>query len=99
MSYHLSFIPGSKPKFNKLYNYVIYKNYDECACIQEKVNTIKTGYNNPLQTENDRISQTISNNLGGKITFGNFGIPAKINYLGRVEGQIGGSLRALKNKY
>ena len=99
MSNHLSFLPGSKPKFNKIYTYTIYKNYDTCTCIQEKVNTIKSGYNNPLQTENVRISQLLQNSLGGKITFGNLGIPSKVNYLGRVEGQPGGSLQALRNKF
>jgi hypothetical protein len=94
------FIPGgSHPRFTKLYTYTVYKNYDTCNCIQEKANQIKTGWNDASQTENDRITQILSNNLGGKITFGNFGIPAKVNYLGRVEGQPGGSLQGLKNRF
>lgn len=98
MSY-ISFIPGAKPRFNKLYTYTVYKDFDTCACIQEKVNNIKSGYNNPTQTENNRVSQILSNSLGGKIQFGNFGIPGNINSLGRIEGQNGGSLQALKNKF
>jgi hypothetical protein len=96
---HTSFIPGSKPKFNKLYTYTVFKNFNTCACIKEKVNNYRTGHNDPLQTENKRISQTLQNNLGGKITYGNMGVPSNFNYLGRVEGQPGGSLLALKNKF
>ena len=93
------FIPGSHPKFSKLYNYQVHKTYSTCACIQEKVNTIKTGGNDPTQTTNARISQAISNNLGGKIMWGNFGTPSSLNYLGRVEGQPGGGGKPLRNTF
>lgn len=95
----LYFIPGAKPSFKKIYTYTIYNNYNTCQCIQEKVNTIKNAGNDPSQTENRRISQILSNNLGGKITWGNYGNPAVLNYLGRVEGQPGGSLAPLRNKF
>jgi hypothetical protein len=95
----LYFAPGSNNNFSKLYSYVIFKNYDTCNCIQQKVHNAKSGWNDPLQTENMRIASTITNNLGGKITWGNFGIPAKVNYLGQVEGQPGGSLRPLRNRF
>lgn len=94
-----SFIPGSKSRFNKLYTYTIYKNFDVCNCIQQEVDRRKSGWNDPLQTENMRISQIASNNLGGKITWGNFGTPIKLNYLGRAEGQPGGSLQPLRNRF
>uniref|UniRef100_A0A6C0E3T2 Uncharacterized protein n=1 Tax=viral metagenome TaxID=1070528 RepID=A0A6C0E3T2_9ZZZZ len=94
-----SFIPGARPRFTKVYTYVIFKNYNTCNCIQQKVNSVKTGWNNPTQTENMRISQILSNNLGGKVTWGNYGISAKVNYLGRVEGQAGGSLKPLRNQF
>jgi hypothetical protein len=95
----LYFAPGSNINFSRLYTYVIFKNYNTCNCIQQKVNNAKTGWNDPLQTENMRISSAITNNLGGKITWGNFGVPAKVNYLGRVEGQPGGSLQPLRNRF
>ena len=95
----LSFIPGRQGNIKKLYTYTVFNEFDTCACIQEKVNQIKTGWNDPLQPENLRISNILSNNLGGKITWGNFGVPAKVNYLGRVEGQPGGGARPLKNKF
>jgi hypothetical protein len=95
----LVFFPGSKPRIKKLYTYNIYSEYPTCECIQEKAQKIKTGYNNPTQTENQRISQILSNTLGGRITYGNVGIPVEINYLGRQEGHLGGSLTPLRNKF
>jgi hypothetical protein len=95
----LSFIPGRRANIKKLYNYNIYKDYSTCTCIQEKVNQVKTGWNDPLQNENLRISQILSNNLGGKIQWGNFGISAKVNYLGKVEGQPGGGEKPLRNRF
>jgi len=95
----LYFIPNGRSGFKKLYNYTIFKEYNTCACIQSQVNKNKTGYNNPFQTENQRISGILTNNLGGRTTFGNFGIPVQINSLGRAEGQLGGSLQALRNKF
>ena len=94
-----TFIPGAQQKFRKVYTYVIFKNFNTCNCIQQKVNNVKTGWNNPIQTENMRVSQILSNNLGGKITWGNGGIPTKVNYLGRTEGQPGGIIGPLRNKF
>lgn len=93
----ISFIPGSTFKANN--TYLIYKKYESCRCIQPYYSKNKTGYNNPLQTTNMRISQSVTNNLGGRITFGNFGTPAIVDYLGSIEGQPGGSLRPLRNKF
>jgi hypothetical protein len=93
----ISFIPGSTLKTNN--TYLIYKKYESCRCIQPYYSKNKTGYNNPQQTTNMRISQSVNNNLGGRTTFGNLGTPLIVNYLGRVEGQPGGSLQALRNKF
>jgi hypothetical protein len=73
--------------------------YNECQCIQEKVARIKTGYNSPLQTQANQVSQIITGTLGGKTTFGNFGVPANLTYLGGIEGQPGGSPRPIRNKF
>lgn len=73
--------------------------YENCQCIQEKVNRIKTGFNDPVQTQSNRITQIITGTLGGKTTYGNFGVPANITYLGGSEGQPGGSPRPLRNKF
>ena len=60
---------------------------------------IKTGYNSPLQTQANQVSQIITGTLGGKTTFGNFGVPANLTYLGGIEGQPGGSPRPIRNKF
>jgi hypothetical protein len=70
-----------------------------CGCIQQRVNLIKQGWNDPSQTENRRISQALTGNLGGKTTFGNSNNPVTLNYLGGWEGQPGGSIRPLRNKF
>ena len=63
------------------------------------MNQFKTGYNNPTQTEANRITQAITGTLGGKNTFGNFNRPVTVNYLGSWEGQPGGSFRPPRNKF
>ena len=73
--------------------------YQACQCIQQKVNQIKTGYNNPTQTEANRITQAITGTLGGRTTFGNAGVSAIVTYLGGIEGQPGGIPRPLRNKF
>lgn len=73
--------------------------YQDCQCIQENVQRIKTGYNDPTQTQSKRFTQVITGTLGGKTTYGNLGIPANITYLGGIEGQPGGSPRPLRNKF
>jgi len=70
-----------------------------CGCIKQKANTIKQGLNDPSQSENIRISQTLTRSLGGKITFGNLNKPIIINSLGGYEGQPNGSPRPLRNKF
>ena len=70
-----------------------------CGCIQQKANLTKQGWNDPSQTENNRISQILTGTLGGKTTFGNFNRPANLNYLGSWEGQPGGSNKPLRNRF
>jgi hypothetical protein len=81
--------------------------YENCACIQEKVNQIKTGYNDPIQPQNLRVSQLITQSVGGRTTFGNIGLglgrganARTFNtYLGGIEGQPGGSPRPIRNRF
>jgi hypothetical protein len=70
-----------------------------CGCIPQRANPIKQGWNDPSQTENNRISQAITGTLGGRTTYGNFYKPVTINYLGGWEGQPGGSPRPLRNRF
>jgi len=75
--------------------------YNDCACIQEKVNQIKTGYNDPTQPLSLRVAQLATQRLGGRTTFGNVGIGLGIGANARLttEGQPGGSPRPLRNKF
>ena len=78
----------------------------QCYCFKETVNKAQKGYNNPSQTNSMRIADLSINSLGGRTVFGNnyntlanYNIPAKITYLGGIEGQPGGSPRPLRNKF
>lgn len=93
-NYSQYFAIGNNTKF-----YKIYKNYDTCGCVQPAKSNFDTGYNTSIKTQSLRTSNIINNSLGGRTTFGNLGTPAIINYLGRVEGQPGGSLKALRNTF
>ena len=70
-----------------------------CECFKDKVNRAKQGYNDPNETNAQRLSVLASSTLGGNTTFGNFNVPAKITYLGGIEGQPGGIPRPLRNKF
>lgn len=73
--------------------------YEDCQCFQENFQRIKSGYNDPTQTQSKRITQVVTGTLGGRTTFGNLGVPANTTYLGGFEGQPGGSPRPLRNKF
>lgn len=70
-----------------------------CTCVKTRANLIKQGYNDPSQTENARISQILTNSLGGKISYGNLNHPRNVNYLGGSQGQPGGLPKPLRNKF
>ena len=82
--------------------YTFYNNvYTRCVkakCIKCNPNlTLKKSYT----SNNMVISQKLKNNLGGSVQYGNFylGEPLSINYLGRTEGQPGGSGMPPRNRY
>ena len=102
------FTPGNKSNLRLFINreiiqqlYNLPKEADRCAlvCLQNKVNLIKQGYNDPSLPKNIHISQILTGTLGGKTMFGNFNRPVDIDYLGGWEGQPGGSFRPLRNKF
>ena len=70
-----------------------------CSCTLPQANPIKQGWNDPSQTQNNRVAQAITGTLGGKITYGNRNRPVNINYLGGWEGQPGGLPRPLRNRF
>jgi hypothetical protein len=70
-----------------------------CGCIQQRVNLGNQGYNDTMQTENRRVSQILTNSLGGKITYGTLNRPIILNYLGGSPGQPGGIPRPIRNSF
>ena len=70
-----------------------------CASAQSKMDVRLKGFNNPLQSNNMRISQLITGNLGGRTTFGNTAHTSKITRLSGIEGQSGGLPKILTNKF
>ena len=73
---------------------------DTCGCVNNaKVLKAKTAENNPTQTTAMRYSEHLRNSLGGRTEFGISGQPIKLNYLGRREGQSGGSGAPLRNRF
>jgi len=70
-----------------------------CECFKDKVNRVKQGYNDPTQTNSMRIADLTINSLGGRTTFGNFNTPAKITYLGGIEGHPVAIPRPLRNTF
>jgi hypothetical protein len=107
------FTPGNKGNLRLLINNAFIRQYYQpfnaddvtqgplCGCIRipQQFNPIKQGWNDPSQTENNRISQILTGTLGGRITYGNLYKPVTINYLGGWEGQPGGLPKPLRNKF
>ena len=105
-------VPGNKRHLRRLIEYdskIAFYNLESkivggnpgyfCECFQDKVNRMKQGYNDPSQTNSERITHLTTNTLGGRTTFGNFNVPAKITYLGGIEGQPGGIPRPPRNTF
>jgi hypothetical protein len=70
-----------------------------CGCIQQRANIGNQGYNDRMQTENRRVSQILTNSLGGRIMYGTFNRPIIVNYLGGSPGQPGGIPRPIRNSF
>jgi hypothetical protein len=51
------------------------------------------------QTRSQRISTLINNSMGGRTQFGNPGITHSSTFLGRTEGQPGGIMGPLRNRF
>lgn len=76
------------------------RNEYTCFCFKDTINNKSNlGYNDSTRTDVSRISNLLSTNIGGRIVFGNFGVPASITYLGGIEGQVGGSPQPIRNKF
>lgn len=74
-------------------------NYLELLCPQIEIPTSQTAGNDPNQTTIQRISQQLQHPLGGNTVFGINGNPIPVNYLGRRQGQSGGSGAPIRNTF
>jgi hypothetical protein len=74
-------------------------NYIELLCPKIEIPRSQTAGNDPNQTTIQRISQQLQHPLGGTTVFGNNGNPIPVNYLGRREGQSGGSGAPIRNTF
>ena len=56
---------------------------------------------NPNISYKQKLSIKINTTVGGNVQYGNYylGKPIQVNYLGRTEGQPGGSGAPLRNKF
>jgi hypothetical protein len=74
-------------------------NYIELLCPKIEIPKSQTAGNDPNQTTIQRISHQLKNPLGGTTVFGINGNPIPVNYLGRREGQSGGSGAPIRNTF
>jgi hypothetical protein len=73
---------------------------ETCGCV-DKVKVLKqqTSENDPKRSTALIYSERLRNSLGGRTSFGISGQPIELNYLGRREGQSGGSGTPLRNQF
>ena len=97
------FTPGGKLRCGKIISYSqavnINPNLKTCNYINNEI--IKKSFLRNNVSNSQRVAQVISNSVGGSTQFGNYylGEPVVFNYLGRVEGQPGGSGTPLRNRF
>lgn len=99
------FAPNSN-YLNNSYLRKLIKNYNEqnlkeyqCNCFKETINKSTMGSSDSTKTAAFRISRILTLNLGGRTAFGNNGVPIFTNYLGGIDGQPGGTLAPIRNKF
>jgi hypothetical protein len=83
-------------------NYIFNPKQFYCACVKRQQSKITSGQNLiPNISRYMRISQIINTSLGGNINFGNdyLGQQPRIDALGSIEGQPGGSFSPVRNKF
>jgi hypothetical protein len=97
------FTPGGNLKCGKMISYSqaanINPNIKTCTYINSEIMNKSFLTNNISNSQ--RISQIINSSVGGSTQFGSYylGEPVVFNYLGRVEGQPGGSGAPLRNRF
>jgi hypothetical protein len=102
----IQFRPGNKGNIRKILKRMVlcadsscHAINEKCICFKERFDKTNTGYTDSSQTQNARITQLVTQSLGGRTTFGNIGLRTNNTYLGGIEGQPGGSPRPPRNKF
>lgn len=97
----LYFGAGKINTTRKIINTRQYVENPVCKCpVQDKTSINTSSDNNNQYTENQRIADLVRNSLGGRVQYGN-NINRKqlATFLGRTEGQPGGIIGPLRNKF
>ena len=101
------FTPGQKSEARKIIKYLSLANINNiqpivCESYTDQFKKISSQSITQNISNAQRVSQILRRNIGGGNThFGNYylGEPVVFNYLGRVEGQPGGSGAPLRNRF
>jgi len=99
------FTPGKNANSSRLINYNAlidaYSKKIVCNCYQEEYKKFTSNSTVNNISNSQRVAQVINSTVGGSTQFGNYylGEPVVFNYLGRVEGQPGGSGAPLRNRF
>ena len=95
------FTPGGNLRCGKLITYPLVADSGLKPCTYVNSVIIKKSFLRQNISNSQRISQVINSSVGGSTQFGNYylGEPVVFNYLGRVEGQPGGSGAPLRNRF
>ena len=101
-----SFTPGKKSYAREIIKYLSLVTREDqlkdFKCFKEDYKKFSSQALFPNISTAQRISYVLKRNISnGNTQFGNYylGAPVVFNYLGRVEGQIGGSGLPLRNKF
>ena len=98
----LKFIPGNinKPATQIIKHGIIDSGLTEnCRCRQDEITIEKKTLIYPQESINVRVSQIVRSYLGGRTQFGDLGIIAEVDIIGRREGQPGGIVPPLRNRF
>ena len=92
---------GKTNSTRKIINSTFYIENSVCKCPEQNKESINTSSDNNNQyTENQRIADLVRNSLGGRTQYGNFvNRQQLVTFLGRTEGQPGGIIGPLRNKF
>ena len=90
-------------RFKQLIDNAVYADNQYCYCKPEIFKKASANPNSSYNSRNLRISQTINTFKGGRLQFGNTYLGTfnglELNYLGRLQGMLGGSGGPIKNKF